>query len=341
MSESTEIIFIVGNSRSGTTMLANVLGRHPEVFSFHELHFFEQVWVPVSKIKNVDREYAKKICATLIHRQRIGLRAKHDLKKFAVESHNLVNQLKDCDLKPPILFKHFLQTEVKHNNKNIPCEQTPRNIFFVKDILVQYPEARIINLVRDPRDVLLSQKYRWKRRSMGNKGIPFKEVIRFKLNYHPYIISRIWKSCAILARKYDAIDRFYSAKFENLVLNPTKEVEKICKFLGISFNDEMLKVEHLSSSFRKSGEGRKGINKSPLFRWKKGGLQEPEIKICQDLNWQLMEYFGYELKEKMTSNRIKVIGLYLILPLQLFLAFFLNFSRYRNIIGSIARRLRS
>jgi len=39
----TKKIFIVGNSRSGTTMLARILGNHDNVFTFHEIHFFEQL----------------------------------------------------------------------------------------------------------------------------------------------------------------------------------------------------------------------------------------------------------------------------------------------------------
>ena len=39
MSEA-EMIFIVGNSRSGTTMLGRMLGKNSKVFSFPELHLF-------------------------------------------------------------------------------------------------------------------------------------------------------------------------------------------------------------------------------------------------------------------------------------------------------------
>lgn len=35
------VIFIVGNSRSGTTMLGRILGKSTYVHTFDELHFFE------------------------------------------------------------------------------------------------------------------------------------------------------------------------------------------------------------------------------------------------------------------------------------------------------------
>ena len=39
-------LFVVGNSRSGTTMFARMLGRHPSVHTVSELHFYEELWLP-------------------------------------------------------------------------------------------------------------------------------------------------------------------------------------------------------------------------------------------------------------------------------------------------------
>ena len=41
---NTKQIFVVGNSRSGTTMMGRILGNHPDIFTFKELHFFGQLW---------------------------------------------------------------------------------------------------------------------------------------------------------------------------------------------------------------------------------------------------------------------------------------------------------
>ena len=35
--------FVVGSSRSGTTMMGRILNNHPDIFTFHELHFFEKI----------------------------------------------------------------------------------------------------------------------------------------------------------------------------------------------------------------------------------------------------------------------------------------------------------
>ena len=41
---STAPVFIVGTPRSGTTLLARILGRHPSLFMHGETHFFPDIY---------------------------------------------------------------------------------------------------------------------------------------------------------------------------------------------------------------------------------------------------------------------------------------------------------
>jgi hypothetical protein len=45
------MICIVGNSRTGTTMLGRILGRNSAIHTFSELHFFEHQ--NLSRIRNI------------------------------------------------------------------------------------------------------------------------------------------------------------------------------------------------------------------------------------------------------------------------------------------------
>ncbi|NIP95612.1 MAG: sulfotransferase, partial [Akkermansiaceae bacterium] len=45
----------------------------------------------------------------------------------------------------------------EEEGKRIPCTQTPRNVYYLREILGAYPDARVIWMVRDPRAVLCSQ----------------------------------------------------------------------------------------------------------------------------------------------------------------------------------------
>ena len=79
-------------------------------------------------------------------------------RRFLKEAAVFLDALTANPETPAQLFSAFLYHEATENGKTFPCDQTPRNVFYIKDILELYPEARIINMIRDPRDVLLSQK---------------------------------------------------------------------------------------------------------------------------------------------------------------------------------------
>src|SRR5215210_2934653 len=150
-------IFVVGNSRSGTTMMGRVLGQHPDVFTLGEIHFFEQLWSAQGGERSISRTEAARLAARLLCIQRDGYLNQSRPDRFYGEAERLLASLRPRDLVPAKIFEAFLVSEAKKNGKTVPCDQTPRNVFYIGEILALYPEARVINMVRDPRDVLLSQ----------------------------------------------------------------------------------------------------------------------------------------------------------------------------------------
>jgi len=161
MSNPGKIIFVVGNSRSGTTMLGRILGNHEQVFTFGELHFFEQQ-VDAATV-TARNEWSEDRCLILLERllttARDGFFAKVDAGKYRLDAMRILADAKTRD--PVTVYSTFLFTESAAHGKSIPCEQTPRYLFFVQEILEAFPEAVVINMIRDPRDVLLSQKNKW------------------------------------------------------------------------------------------------------------------------------------------------------------------------------------
>ncbi|MEZ5023384.1 MAG: sulfotransferase [Chitinophagales bacterium] len=56
------------------------------------------------------------------------------------------------------VYTQMIFRETALQNKQFPCEKTPQNVFYLKEILDIYPNGRVINMIRDPRAVMLSQK---------------------------------------------------------------------------------------------------------------------------------------------------------------------------------------
>ena len=86
-------LFVVGNSRSGTTMLGRALGRHSNIHTFHELHFFEQQ-IEAEAIETRLAE-GKKPCEALVERlltsERDGIFSSVQPRKYTDEARRIVS----------------------------------------------------------------------------------------------------------------------------------------------------------------------------------------------------------------------------------------------------------
>jgi len=192
-------------------------------------------------------------------------------------------------------------------------------------------------MIRDPRDVLLSQKRKWKRRFLGGAHATWYETIRAWTNYHPLTISKLWNS-AIRAREEVKDKRVMSMKFEKLLKNPDETIESICYFMGIPFSLSMKEVPQVGSSSGLDKKETKGINVDRAQSWSKGGLNKTEIWFCQRTCASFMKELGYE-SQKISPNQLVVVFYYLIFPVKLILSFLLNLHRMKDIVETVRKRL--
>ncbi|MEM7591911.1 MAG: sulfotransferase [Cyanobacteria bacterium P01_A01_bin.83] len=334
--ETLRPIFVVGNSRSGTTLIGRILNCHPTVFTFEELHFFEELWNPDDNSTNLSSTEATYLFSQLLNIQRNGYLTQGKTKDFILEANRLTSNLSSLP-SPLSIFAAFLDYETKNSEKTRPCEQTPQNTLYIGEILQAFPEARIIHMIRDPRDILLSQKQRWKRPFLAD-NIPKKEAIRYWLNYHPITISKLWQGNINSVEQFAQDSRVKDVRFEDLVSNPQQTVIEICKFLNLTYSDKLLAVPTIGSSNTRDDSAITGINQSKAQNWTNGGLKDVEIFWCQLFTQSLMEKYGYELKAVSPSPFNLALSL-LSFPLKLALAIPFNLGRVRNLKAAISRRL--
>lgn len=120
------VAFIVGSPRSGTTILSEVLDRHPEIAQWYEPYF---VWAFHLDLKDTD--------------VREAWEANPEVKRFVRRE-----------------FRYFKD----RSGKRIVIEKAPDHSFRIPFIQAVFPEARWIHLLRDGRDVTLSIHKEWERR---------------------------------------------------------------------------------------------------------------------------------------------------------------------------------
>lgn len=328
-------IYIVGNSRSGTTIMAIILRQNKEIFSFRELHFFEQLWSQKDKHKVYSRNEVEHLGARLLCLQREGYYLCRNHTTYLDESKNILRELNDNDLTFMNTYKTFLLYETRRNDKFYPCEQTPRNIFYIQEILESFPDARIIHMVRDPRAILLSQKNKWKRGRLGKK-ISVMETIRSWVNYHPIVIGKLWNAAVRAGCRFKYDSRVFTVRFEDFLQQPQETLQKICNFLEVQYQDNMLDVAQVGSSNISDNPERRGINPEVSDYWKKN-LNATDIYWCQKINKSLMETYGYTLTD-INFHFLNLSLSILVLPFKMLFALLLNLKRTKNLVCALKKR---
>lgn len=329
-------IFIVGNSRSGTTMLMRIFDRYPNLKIINETHFLERFWSRDDDEKYIDKETALDIVLKLISRQRDGLFTKSN-NDYLKESAQLVVNLDKEKISRLELYKSFLKHEMEVNNNVICCEKTPQYVFYISELLEHFPDALIINMVRDPRAVLVSQKSKWERRSMRNSFMSVWESIFLQINYHPTTMSHLWNASVGAAYKFKNNKRLKTVRYEDLLNKPEDIIEDICAFCDLNYSPDLLNIPNTSSSIKKNDQNKKGIVSRADNYWKYY-LSPYEIHIVQEKCTTLMEEYGYSrIKTRTDYWRLTLVKA--IYPLKIILAFIVSIKRLKGLRSAIQRRL--
>lgn len=336
--ESKLLVFVVGNSRSGTTMMGRIVGNHPEIYFFNELHYFEELVATNELTQTISAEAARKLLMRLFTVQRDGYLSQADPEKYRREAEDVVSKL-EANFRSIDAYRAFLFYESGKNGKKYPCDQTPQNVFYLKEILELLPGAKIVNMVRDPRDVLLSQKRRWRRRFRGTHKIPLRQKMRYWVNYHPITIAKLWNASINSADAFLGNKNFFQLRFKDLVTDAEKNVRALSEFLGVNYTEEMIHVPQVGSSSGGERPDQKSIDPKVAERWKRGGLSQAELYICEKLTHANMEKHHYDFSGEKPGFPA-LIFTYLLFPLKLGVAFFLNLHRMKNIVETVKRRLR-
>ncbi|WPD21264.1 MAG: sulfotransferase [Candidatus Electrothrix scaldis] len=330
MSNLRGIVFIVGASRSGTTMLNRILGQHPSVAVMKELHYFGDLFKFGKNQGVINDSELIKITAKIFARYRRGL-WNDFVQNTDIESAGtlLVNAHKTIE--GTELFHRFIEYVADETGSYLVAEQTPRNIYYAADILDAYPNARIVHIIRDPRAVIASQKKRWTRRKTLNaKNIPIREMIREKISYHPYTMILLWKKAFVKGQDIQGSDRYLRIKFEELVEYPIQVVRQLCDFLEIPFDKKMLAIQQVDSSLRVADNTSVGIQKSAVDAWKKVLSSGETFLIEKELSLEIKQ-LGYKKQSlPLSSSRVffSLLLIFLSFPTHLLASLVINPHRF-------------
>jgi hypothetical protein len=276
----SKTIFLTGVGRSGTTLLQSMLNAHPEICFTPETHFIKNYIVPSlsGKIK-FDNQLLKD---RLIVDKAI---ARLDVDWRSVLEKSIINDSESLAK----FFKEIFTLYITPFKKPHFGDKDPMNAPFIPHVKKAFPDAYLIHIIRDPRDVILSRM-----KSDWGKNTPF---FMHVAEYQSHLKKALKDGNKYFGQKY--IEVYY----ENLLENPEKELQRICVSLGVDYSPEMMNYHHKSDKLvfgdEKSWKENvfKPVIKGNTQKWKKE-LSSTQVAKIEGGMEELMQKLGYDLSTR-------------------------------------------
>jgi hypothetical protein len=204
--------FVVGATRSGTTLLRLMLDAHPDVAIPSETHFFHKL------VKRCEewRVTPDDLADLIIEHKRWG--------DFHLDPDELRARFRALDpLTMSDALRAFYGLYAEKHGKHRWGDKTPGYLRYMRRIEWVLPEARFIHLIRDGRDVALSV---------------------LPMNWGPGSITEaaeLWVERVTIAREQGAlIEHYMEVKYEDLVTDTEPTLRQVADFLELPWDPAML-----------------------------------------------------------------------------------------------------
>jgi hypothetical protein len=270
-------IFIVGLSRTGTTLTRNILNCSCEIGIGGESHFLGDT----RRLGLVRRSGFRQRLAAIgdlatdegVHKivdYIYSIREHNFWSRLArnVERAEFTRRLLESDRSEQALLDVAMGCYA--GGKPVRGEKTPAHIYAVPTLLEWFPNARVIHTFRDPRAVYLSNKRKYEKRKLPWASALLRRArLPFEL-YASLDVMLNWFRVIQLHRRYQQRypGRYYLSKYEDLVSDPQASLQKLCDFLGVPFTEAMLQQSVPNSSYMPRHQVQ-GFDSAAIDRWRK------------------------------------------------------------------------
>ncbi len=290
-------IFLVGCARSGTTLLKDLFNSHPDIKFPVESQFLLHFYYIFGDPKN-DKE-----AITLLKH----IKNESQFQKFKIKiSENEIKEIRSYSKFIDYIFTKYAK---KYGGKRWG-DKTPYYVLKLKTIIKLFPDAKIVHIIRDGRDVALSI-------------IPKK----FGSN-NVYTAAKSWKRHVEQGHKQGikiGKNQYKEIRYEDLLNNQEEVLKSVCKFLDLKYTKKVHKPDYL---FAGNIHGKitnrlstKKIIKTNQMKWKTK-MSKKDCLIFQSVAGDILKKNGYEVNAKAYSYELsafkktyftisdKLIGIY-------------------------------
>ena len=278
--------FIVGSQRSGTTMLRLMLNNHPNIAIPFESGFIPEMARRAETFGDL---------TAMDNRRRL-------LEEIAesswVRRGNLITDLDELVQLPAAsygeLVDNIFSSYAARQGKSRWGDKTPGYITELDSIRAALPNARIIHLVRDGRDVAMSMKnVSW--------GSP--HIIR---------LAQSWRWNVTIGHRMGCMipDDYLLLRFEDLVRNPASMLRRVCEFIDEPYSEQILDYagsaeQHMpADSLQWHQSSVKAPDTDKISGWKRR-MSHSDVVLFEQVAATTLEEFGYEISGYKTPTLMR------------------------------------
>lgn len=270
-------IFIAGPERSGTSLIYALLASHPNIAMTRRTnmwtHYYKQ-YGDLSQPENFER------CLMMMLRYKRLIKLNPDPNRIRKEFYQGEPTYARLFA---LLEQHFAEQlgKPRWGDKSLNTER------FSAQIFASYPNAKIIHMIRDPRDRYSSSLSRWKV-SRGGIGQG----------------TGMWLSTISLADRFqeEFPDQYLAIRYEDLTADPEGALRKICGFIDEPYAEEMLSMRGAkdfrdkggNSSYTQRKPGK--ITTSSIGKYQ-SVLTKYQVFFLQLFSRRTMQKYGYEIDQ--------------------------------------------
>lgn len=314
-------LFVVGCPRSGTSWVTSLIAAHPDVIAVpRETHVYRLVYEPFVELprwnwqkrlrswKGILRRYGLKpllfgfkpadIWQGILRDYQIldrpdshglhGLVGYGDLKLLIKAIRSQIPEtnrgLVQAEELIAAMFDRFLEQHCQPGQTVL--EKTPMHIRYAEQILWRFPEARIIEVVRDGRDVCVSYNALAKQQHWAKIGTAG--------------AIRQWKQCVewgdLIRERSSLRNRVHTVRYEALKADPQRSLRQIFQFANLECEEPQLETIISAADINQitqKGEGQY-VRSGSVGDWKEN-LSEAEISLCYEIAGEQLIRLGYEV----------------------------------------------
>ena len=309
--------FVVGEMRSGTSWLQRTLNTHPEIFCKGEGSFFgpaqEVEEIPVYKAPTPSLQNAILNCE--------GIRTWHD---FTWNGWGKGDAEEDLRNLTRMAVDYFMDKDSSSSGKRIVGDKSPLHTDHVDEIHGLYPEAKVIHIYRDGRDVAVSLMHHFWRLARDRGGIfdldPEELEKRDAYGEDPegflaagnsiFTEERLRQMAVRWSRRVAKASRdgqkllgphFFQLGYEALLTEPEKNLKAMFELLGARSDDATVSRCVEKNRFEKLARRKAGSEDSASFFRKgvagdwRGVFTDRDRKVYEGVAGGVLREMGYSL----------------------------------------------